>query len=73
MMGRLKCHNCGYEYANTDELSPILNIQEMENGEWHTIDRILYEGKPLIITELRYEEVFYGCAGCLSDEALHGI
>ena len=72
-MSKLKCHNCGYEYANKDELSPILNIQEFENGEWHTIDRIIYEGRALEITESRHEEVFYGCAGCLSDDGLQEI
>ena len=71
-MSSLKCLNCGYEYEREDELIAILDIREVdENGDWHTTDRMLYKGQPLEITESHHEEVFYGCAGCLSDENLN--
>ena len=73
-MSKFKCCNWGDEYANIFELSAILDIQELdENGNWETVDRILYDGKALKITESRHEEVFYGCPNCLSDDCLQEI
>ena len=67
-MNSLKCANCGYEFENDEDLAEILEIQEKdENGEWYTVDRELYSEQDLKITDNHFEEILYGCPGCLDE------
>ena len=72
----IRCNNCGRIYAGDDELSRILDIQEIDksDGKFHTVDRCLYEsGQRLNITDSHYEEVFKGCGSCCNDDFLMDI
>lgn len=68
----IRCNNCMATFKNERKLSKIVEVSEMyDDGNWHTIDRHLYESNfELINNDEHKEEVFNGCPLCLADEYL---
>ena len=70
----IRCNNCGRIYTDDSELPKILDIMERDyDGDFRTVDRCIYEGQEVEITESHYEEVFNGCGSCCCDNFLMDI
>lgn len=70
----IRCNNCGRIYTDDSELPKILDIMERDyDGAFRTVDRCIYEGQEVEITESHYEEVFNGCGSCCCDNFLMDI
>lgn len=70
----IRCNNCMETFENEEELSLIVEQQELIDGEWRAIDRFIHEpDMELTNTEdVRYE-IFKGCPFCLGDDYLMDI
>ena len=67
----IRCNNCMELFENEEDLSLIVEQQEIYDGDWHTTERFIYEQEmDLENTETERYEVFKGCPFCLADEYL---
>lgn len=66
----IKCCNCKEVFETENDLSDIVEKQELINGEWQTTDRFILQGFVPEDTETVRYEVFKGCPNCMGDECL---
>lgn len=66
----IKCCNCERLFETERDLSLIVEKQELIDGEWHAIDRFVYQRLIPKDTETVRYETFKGCPECLGDEYL---
>lgn len=69
----IKCCNCEKVFETEDDLSTIVEVQELVEGDWLTTDRFIAQGPiPEDTKTVRYA-VFKGCPDCMGDEYLAEI
>lgn len=69
----IKCTNCEEIFETENDLSTIVEKQELIDGEWHSTDRFILQGPiPEGTKTVRYE-FFMGCPNCMSDEYLMDV
>ena len=69
----LKCYNCGKVFETEEDLSTIVEVQELVEGDWLTTDRLVAQGVIPEDTETVRYAVFKGCPDCMGDEYLAEI
>lgn len=69
----IKCCNCEEIFETEKDLSTIVEVQELVEGDWLTTDRFIAQGAiPEDTKTVRYT-VFKGCPNCMGDEYLMEI
>ena len=69
----IKCCNCEEIFETEEDLSTIVEVQELVEGDWLTTDRFIAQGAiPEDTKTVRYA-VFKGCQNCMDDEYLMEI
>ena len=69
----VKCCNCEEIFETEEDLSTIVEVQELVEGDWLTTDRFIAQSPiPEDTKTVRYE-VFKGCPNCMGDEYLAEI
>lgn len=66
----IKCTNCEEIFETENDLSTIVEKQELIDGEWRSTDRFILQGPIPEDTETTRYEVFEGCPNCMGDEYL---
>ena len=67
----IRCNQCMETFETEEDLSLIVEKSEFYEGNWHTIDRFIYDPEiELRDTEIETYEIFKGCPFCLADEFL---
>lgn len=69
----IKCCNCEEIFETENDLSTIVEVQELVDGEWLTTDRFIAQGPIPEDTETVRYAVFKGCPNCMGDEYLMEI